>query len=54
MAIRIATQYSEAVAPNSSYPGGSFKNVTSPGGTDGTPLEKVWQNGNTSCSTIHH
>lgn len=44
MAIRIATAYANAIAPNADYPGGSFKNKSAPAATDGTPLEKQWAN----------
>ncbi len=44
MAIKIATEYTEANPPDANYAGGSFKNVTTPGGTDGTPFEKAWPN----------
>ena len=42
MAIRLEDEYTEAVAASASYPGGSFKNTSTPGGTDGTPLELAW------------
>lgn len=44
MAIRIEDEYAQSVAADASYPGGSFKNVSTPGGSDGTPLEKAWAN----------
>ena len=44
MAIEIATEYIEAIAPSGAYPGGSFKNVSSPSATDGTPFELAWPN----------
>ena len=44
MAIRIEDEYINAVAASGNYPGGSFKNETSPGALDGTPLEKAWAN----------
>jgi hypothetical protein len=42
MALKLATQYANAVAASASYPDGSFKNETTPGALDGTPLEKAW------------
>lgn len=44
MSIKLADQYTNAVAPTDAYPGGSFKNKTAPSATDGTPLEKQWAN----------
>lgn len=44
MAIKIADEYTNAVAASASYPGGSFKNRTTPEAGDGTPLEKAWAN----------
>ena len=44
MAIKISDQYVAAVAPTTNYPGGSFKNRSSPSATDGTPLEAAWAN----------
>lgn len=44
MGLRIATEYIEANVPDANYPGGSFKNTSTPGGVDGTPLEKAWTN----------
>lgn len=44
MALRIEDEYTESQAADANYPEGSFKNVSSPGGTDGTPFEKAWPN----------
>lgn len=44
MAIVISTEYTHAIAPSGDYPQGSFKNVSTPAGIDGTPLEKAWPN----------
>lgn len=44
MAIRLADAYVQATAADSNYPGGSFKNTSTGGGADGTPLEKQWAN----------
>lgn len=44
MAIRLETEYVNAVAANANYPGGSFKNRTTQGVYDGTPLDKKWAN----------
>jgi len=44
MAIKIEVQYTNATPADSDYPGGSFKNETSPGALDGTPLDRVWGN----------
>jgi hypothetical protein len=42
MALKIAAQYPNTTAASASYPEGSFKNETTPGALDGTPLEKAW------------
>jgi hypothetical protein len=42
MALKIAAQYTNAIAASASYPEGSFKNETTSGALDGTPLEKAW------------
>ena len=42
MTLKLKDTYSEFEAPSSSYPNGGFKNATTSGGTDGTPLEKLW------------
>jgi hypothetical protein len=42
MALKIAAQYANTVAASTAYPEGSFKNETTPGALDGTPLEKAW------------
>jgi hypothetical protein len=42
MALKLATQYPNAIAASASYPEGSFKNETVAGALDGTPLEKAW------------
>lgn len=45
MSIKLNTEYpSQANAPTSEYPTGSFKNKTAPGVDDGTPLEQTWAN----------
>lgn len=44
MALVISTEYTDANPPDASYPDGSFKNVSAPAATDGTPLEKAWPN----------
>lgn len=44
MALRIEDEYTESQGADANYPEGSFKNVSSPGGTDGTPYEKAWAN----------
>lgn len=44
MAIRLADQYVNHVAPDDAYPHGSFKNETAPEANDGTPLDKAWAN----------
>lgn len=44
MALVISTEYTHAQAPDTFYPQGSFKNVSTPDGIDGTPLEKAWPN----------
>lgn len=44
MSLVISTEYTHATAPNADYPQGSFKNVSTPAGIDGTPLEKAWPN----------
>jgi hypothetical protein len=44
MALKIDTTYTETVPGDTDYPQGSWKNVTSPGGVDGTPYEKQWPN----------
>lgn len=41
-AIRLEDTYTQTTPASADYPGGSFKNTTTPGGTDGTPLEKSW------------
>jgi hypothetical protein len=43
MAIKLAAQYTNAIAASASYPEGSFKNETTANALDGTPLEKAWQ-----------
>lgn len=42
MALKISDQYSNTTPPSAGYPQGSFKNETTPGALDGTPLEKAW------------
>lgn len=42
--LRIEDEYTESQGADANYPEGSFKNVSSPGGTDGTPFEKAWPN----------
>lgn len=42
MAVRLEDQYPNSEPADTNYPGGSFKNETSLGAADGTPLEKVW------------
>jgi hypothetical protein len=42
MALKLAQQYPNATPASTSYPEGSFKNETSSGSLDGTPLEKAW------------
>lgn len=42
MAIRPEDEYVESTPASAEYPGGSGKNVSSPGGTDGMPFEKAW------------
>ena len=42
MALQIDVTYTNATAAGAAYPGGSFKNETSPGLLDGTPFEKQW------------
>lgn len=42
MAIRLEDEYSFFEPADADYPGGSFKNTSTPGGSDGTPLEKKW------------
>jgi len=42
MALKIADQYANTTAASTDYPQGSFKNETTPGALDGTPLEKAW------------
>lgn len=44
MAIKIADEYTNAEPTSADYPGGSFKNRTTPSAEDGTPLEKAWAN----------
>lgn len=44
MALVISTEYTHAQPPDADYPQGSFKNVSTPAGIDGTPLEKAWPN----------
>lgn len=44
MAIKLEEEYGNAVAGDANYPGGSFKNATTGGSSDGTPLEKKWAN----------
>lgn len=45
MSIKLNTEYpSQANAPTSEYPSGSFKNKSAPGVDDGTPLEQTWAN----------
>lgn len=42
MALVISTEYTEAIAPSAEYPQGSFKDVSTPAGVDGTPFDKEW------------
>lgn len=44
MAIKVSDEYTNVNAPTADYPGGSFKNATSPTATDGTPFEEKWPN----------
>lgn len=44
MAIKIDVQYPNATPADADYPFGSIKNASTPGGLDGTPLDKVWKN----------
>lgn len=44
MAIKIADLYVNTNPADANYPGGSFKNATSPTATDGTPFEEQWAN----------
>ena len=44
MAIRLADVYTQSLPASSDYPGGGFKNATSAGGNDGTPLDQAWAN----------
>lgn len=42
MALKISDQYANTTPPSADYPQGSFKNETTPGALNGTPLEKAW------------
>ena len=44
MAIKLVDEYVNSTPADADYPGGSFKNATTGGGVDGTPLEKKWAN----------
>ena len=44
MAIKLSDEYTNANGPDASYPGGSFKNASTPTATDGTPFEEAWAN----------
>lgn len=44
MAIKIADEYVNSTPPDADYPGGSFKDATTPASFDGTPLQKKWAN----------
>lgn len=44
MAIKLADEYLNTNPADSNYPGGSFKNASSPTATDGTPFEEKWAN----------
>lgn len=44
MAVKIADLYLNTNPADSNYPGGSFKNASSPTATDGTPFEEQWAN----------
>ena len=43
MALKLAAQYLNSIAASAAYPEGSFKNETTSGALNGTPLEKAWQ-----------
>jgi hypothetical protein len=44
MAVKIADLYLNTNPADANYPGGSFKNASSPTATDGTPFEEQWAN----------
>jgi hypothetical protein len=44
MAIRPEDAYAETNPASAAYPEGSAKNVSTPGGVDGTPLDEKWLN----------
>ena len=44
MAIKLEDEYTYAEPATAEYPGGSFKNASTPTGADATPLEKRWAN----------
>lgn len=44
MAVKIADLYLNTNPADANYPGGSFKNASSPAATDGTPFEEQWAN----------
>lgn len=44
MAIRLEDEYANVTPGDSAYPGGSFKNASTPTSVDGTHFEKTWAN----------